>query len=1126
MNKQSSSKNRKIKATRAQRKPIKALGGERAVCTALIVSGLAMTAAHAVPTTIQNPGTPTNADVSLLGAGNVDAGTSNAISSLTLAPGTSLTLGGTLTLNLSGTGLVAITTTAGAGASTISGTGSLTTGSAAPLGVATASDLTIATVITGSGGLTKAGPSTLILTGSNTYLGPTSANGGILELNSAAGTAVSGSALSITSGTVLLDQSNQIASGAEVSVTTGVLALQANDNSVAGLTLTSGSITGSGTLTSTSAFDVRSGAISASLSGSVGLNKSTGGLVTLSASNTYPGGNTITGGTLEILGAGTLGSGTGSLTVNNGTLDLGTTSQTVGATAINSGTVQNGTLTTAGVTSTGGGTVSAVLAGAGGLTLNSGILTFSGSNTYTGLTTVTSGSLVLNTSGSPAISGSVQINGGTVQLDQSNQILSAQGVGLNGGVLALQSNNNTVAGLALTSGSITGSGTLSSTSAFDVRAGSISASLGGGVGLTKTTAGTVVLSGPNVYTGLTSVQGGILELNSAGSPAISGSLSITSGSVQLDRSAQILSTKGVGLNGGVLALQNNSNTVAGLTLTSGSITGSGTLSSTTDFAVSSGSISASLGGGVGLTKTTAGTVVLSGSNVYTGLTSVQGGILELNSAGNPAISGSLSITSGSVQLDRSNQIAVTQGVGVAGSVLALQNNSNTVAGLTLTSGSITGSGTLSSTTDFAVQSGSISASLGGGVGLTKTTAGTVVLSGSNVYTGLTSVQGGILELNTTAGNAVAGNLTITSGTVQWDRSNQAADNSIVTVNGGILALGANNDAIGQLVLVSGSVGGTGLLSATSDYLFQSGTVAENLGGTAGLQKTTSGTVLLTGSNSYVGTTSVQGGILELNSTVGTAISGSALSITSGTVLLDRSNQIASGQGVTLAGGVLALGANSNTVAGVTLTSGSITGSGTLASTATFAVQSGLVSASLSGSAGLAKSTGGTVTLSASNSYTGGTVVNGGLLQISGAGTLGSGTGTLAVNTTGTLDLGATTQTVGATAINGGTIQNGTLTTSGITSTGGSVSAVLTGAGGLTLNSGLLTLTAANTYTGLTLVQGGVLELNSAVNPAISGSLSITSGSVQLDRSSQLAAGQGVGVAGGVLALHGLRAGPG
>ena len=60
--------------------------------------------------------------------------------------------------------------------------------------------------------------------------------------------------------------------------------------------------------------------------------------------------------------------------------------------AITNGTISTGTLTGSHCTS-GGGTISAVLAGSGSLTNTNGMLTLSGANTYTGITAITGGEI-------------------------------------------------------------------------------------------------------------------------------------------------------------------------------------------------------------------------------------------------------------------------------------------------------------------------------------------------------------------------------------------------------------------------------------------------------------------------------------------------------------------------------------------------------------------------------------------------------------------------------------------------------------------------------------------------------------------------------------------------------------
>jgi autotransporter-associated beta strand protein len=114
-----------------------------------------------------------------------------------------------------------------------------------------------------------------------------------------------------------------------------------------------------------------------------------------------------------------LGTGTSPVTLSgSATLDLGGTTQTVGAVTLSSATsgatIQNGTLAAASLNSqsTGGtNTVNAVLQGSGTLTQSgASTLVLTQSNTYTGLTTVTAGTLMV----SGSISGNTNVTGGAL----------------------------------------------------------------------------------------------------------------------------------------------------------------------------------------------------------------------------------------------------------------------------------------------------------------------------------------------------------------------------------------------------------------------------------------------------------------------------------------------------------------------------------------------------------------------------------------------------------------------------------------------------------------------------------------------------------------------------------------
>ncbi|WP_445369825.1 autotransporter-associated beta strand repeat-containing protein [Methylomonas sp. BW4-1] len=682
--------------------------------------------------------TQVNAGTLALGAGDVLANASSLIVN-----------GGTFDLGANSDTVAGVQLLSGS----ITGSGTLTSNSTFDVQSGTVSAKLGGTNI----GLNKTTAGTVTLSGANTYTGNTQ----------------------VSAGTLTLGASDVLANTSSLVVNGDTFDLGANNDTVAGVQLTSGSITGTGTLTSTSDFDMQAGTVSAALGGSVGLTKTTAGTVTLSGTNTYTGNTQVNAGTLA-LGAGDVLANASSLIVNGGTFDLGANNDTVAGVQLLSGSITgSGTLTSNSTFDVQAGTVSAALGGSAGLSkITAGTVTLSGTNTYTGNT---------------------QVSAGTLALGASDVLANASSLVVNGGTFALGNHNDTVDGVQLTSGSITGSGTLTSNSTFDVQSGTVSAALGGSVGLTKTTAGSVTLSGTNTYTGNTQVNAGTLALGA--------------GDVLANTSSLVV-------NGGTFDLGANSDTVAGVQLLSGSITGSGTLTSNSTFDVQSGTVSAVLGGSVGLTKTTAGTVTLSGTNTYTGNTLVSAGTLALGA---------------------SDVLANTSSLIVNGGTFALGSHNDTVAGVRLLSGSITGAGTLTSNSAFDVQSGTVSANLGGSVGLSKTTAGSVTLSGSNTYTGNTQVSAGALTLGA---------------------SDVLANTSSLVVNGGTFALGSHNDTVAGVRLLSGSITGAGTLTSNSAFDLQSGTVSANLGGGAGLNKTTSGTVTLSGTNSYTGNTLVDAGVLN------------------------------------------------------------------------------------------------------------------------------------------------------------------------------------------------------------------------------------------------------------------------
>jgi autotransporter-associated beta strand protein len=93
-------------------------------------------------------------------------------------------------------------------------------------------------------------------------------------------------------------------------------------------------------------------------------------------------------------------------------------------------------------------------------------------------------------------------------------------------------------------------------------------------------------------------------------------------------------------------------------------------------------------------------------------------------------------------------------------------------------------------------------------------------------------------------------------------------------------------------------------SGISDQVNISGAITQNAGTASGIIKEGSGTLALSGANTYAGTTTVSAGTLRLARTGGDSITGSTIAVNAGTLLLGAANQIGNSTAITLSGGTL------------------------------------------------------------------------------------------------------------------------------------------------------------------------------------------------------------------------------
>ena len=380
--------------------------------------------------------------------------------------------------------------------------------------------------------------------------------------------------------------------------------------------------------------------------------------------------------------------------------------------------------------------------------------------------------------------------------------------------------------------------------------------------------------------------------------------------------------------------------------------------------------------------------------------------------------------------------------------------------------------------------------------LTKSGSGTLSLTGANTYSGTTSINSGTLQIGSggTAGSFGTGAV-VNNSTLAFNRSNALSCSNVISGTGNVIQSGAG------LLTLSGSS------TFSGDVLISSGTVSANLNG-----DTTNPTRGALGNPAAVHTVTVQNGATLLFaqanvfgnsiSTINTAlvVDGGMVSYADNGLREETLGLVTLKNGATLNsinGGIVGYQAyaltNTVTVTGTApsqiTTSGTVNIGDNLQGTITFAVDatggSGAdltISAPLLNKAGgagagsLIKTGSGTLALAASNSYTGGTTVNSGVLQIGQGGT----TGSLA-------SASAVTGSSGATLVfnrsDSATVSN-TITGGLAVRQSGAGTLILSGSnshnGGTTVNNGTLQLGNANALganTGALNMNGGTLDLH-------------------------------------------------
>ena len=463
-----------------------------------------------------------------------------------------------------------------------------------------------------------------------------------------------------------------------------------------------------------------------------------------------------------------------------------------------------------------------------------GILTLSGLNTYTGVTTIGTGTLSINTFSNGGVAGSLGMStNASANLVMTGGTLSYSGI-----------TTTTDRGLTLNGASIL----TVATATTNLNIGGI---VTGSGSLTKGGGGTLTLSGANTGTGKTFVSGGTLAINSiknvsGGASSLGNPTTMANGTIAIgtttttttlsyigtgdtaDRVIDLVGTTGgailnqsgtgllkftspfaaTGLGSKTLTLQGSTvgtGEIGGAIVNTLSYTGA-TATSTKRFTMATGgngafdvttgatalTLSGVIDGSGTLTKSGLGTLTLSGTNTYSGGTTLNQGTLTIGTGG------TLGATTGALAVNNNNSTAAGTAA-ILNLATAVDTTTGSLSGTLATPTSDTNTATINTQTgrNFTVNQTTSDTYAGviagaGSFTLGSLSTNTLTLTGNNTtYTGVTTVSAGTLNINGTLG-AGANVVNANGGATNFGVSQTLA--ALVIADGAVVTLGATPPA--------------------------------------------------------------------------------------------------------------------------------------------------------------------------------------------------------------------------------------------------------------------------------------------------------------------------------------------
>lgn len=596
--------------------------------------------------------------------------------------------------------------------------------------------------------------------------------------------------------------------------------------------------------------------------------------------------------------------------------------------------------------------------------------------------------------------------------------------------------------------------------------------------LTKTGTGTWTLSGASTFTGAVTVSAGTLKAGVASVADVNGAFGLNPAMTVANVAGATLDLNGFNTQLGSLA--GGGSTGGNVNLGSAVLTTGASNTNT-----SSGAVIAGTGGS--LRKIGTGVQTLTAANTYSGGTSIDGGSLTFSLTTSKPATGTVTVAAGA-----------TVGLGIVSATpfsttdvdnLFAGTPSGNTAGISLAATSSVGidtTGVVSNT-----YASNIPAST---LGLTKLGNNNLTLTGTNLHTGPTRISQGNLQVGTSANLGNANPLILDGGDLGIDGT------ALTSYSGGFIDTHAVTITPNKVfsILINDA---TNVFTASTDLTQGSG----------GMTKSGGGTLVLSGANTYTGTTTVLNGTLSVGSlnsvTTPTPVASSNLGVPTGT------GSIGLGSGG--ATGNLQYTGSGETTDRVINLNGTTGGAGLeQAGTGVLKFTSNLTASGVGAK---------TLTLRGSTAGTG--ELGGRIINSNGTTTTSAaspqGATTLTLTSVTNVAIGASVSGTGVPANCTITAIAGSVVT--ITPAIAAVAGVLSGAT-ITLpnqatnltktGTGTWTLGGANTYTGTTIVQGGELIISGL--PTNIGTTTVQTGTLTLS-------GNRVATSGGIN-LNGLTAG--